>query len=40
MAPQNNKNLLERVQAFANLRFPPAITAIQKETDQVEVDAM
>lgn len=32
------KNLLERVQAFANLRFPPVITAIQSETAQDEID--
>lgn len=35
-----NQNLLERVQAFANLRFPPVITALKKETDQGEVDAI
>ncbi len=33
------KNLLERVQAFANLRFPPVITAIQAETRQDEIDS-
>lgn len=35
-----NKNLLERVQAFANLRFPPVTTALQKETDPTEVEAV
>ena len=39
-APGSNKNLLERVQAFANLRFPPVISALQKESDQDEIDAV
>jgi len=39
-AKKNNKNLLERVQAFANLRFPPVTTALAKEQDQNEVDAV
>lgn len=37
---KNNKNLLERVQAFANLRFPPVITALQKESDPEEIEAV
>ena len=40
MGELKNQNLLERVQAFANLRFPPVITALKKETDQAELDAI
>ena len=37
---KSNKNLLERVQTFANLRFPPVITALQKESDPDEIEAV
>lgn len=39
-APASNKNLLERAQAFVNLRFPPVISQLQKEQDQDEIDAV
>ena len=33
------KNILERVQAFCNLRFPPVIREIEKEKDPAEGEA-